>query len=296
MGILYLVSTPIGNLEDITLRALRVLREVSLIAAEDTRHTQRLLARYDIHVPCLAYHEHNKLARLDDLLTALANGDVALVSDAGTPGLSDPGFELINVCIAAGYLIVPIPGPSAPITALVASGLPTDQFTYLGFLPRRGAERRALFTSLVGMPQTLVCFEAPHRVVDALTDILTILGDRRLVVARELTKLHEEFRRERISAALAHFQAHRPRGEFTLVIEGRGLRAKSGGMAAEATSEAEPPDAADDALAPSEADVAVRLRELRDQGKSGSAAARQVARELGLNKGLVYQIWIGLDE
>lgn len=296
MGILYLVSTPIGNLEDITLRALRVLREVSLIAAEDTRHTQRLLARYDIHVPCLAYHEHNKLARLDDLLTALANGDVALVSDAGTPGLSDPGYELINVCIAAGYLIVPIPGPSAPITALVASGLPTDQFTYLGFLPRRGAERRALFTSLAGMPQTLVCFEAPHRVVDALADMLTILGDRRLVVARELTKLHEEFRRERISEVLAHFQSHRPRGEFTLVIEGRGLRAKSSGTAAASASLAETLDAADDELVPSEADVAVRLRELREQGKSGSAAARQVARELGLNKGLVYQIWIGLDE
>src|SRR5256885_4763943 len=171
MGILYLVSSPIGKLEDITLRALRVLREVSLIAAEDTRHTQRLLARYDIHVPCLAYHEHNKLARLDDVLTALANGDVALVSDAGTPGLSDPGFELVNACIAAGFEVVPIPGPSAPIAALVASGLPTDQFTYLGFLPRRGAERRALLLSLAEMPQTLVCFEAPHRVVDALEDM-----------------------------------------------------------------------------------------------------------------------------
>lgn len=293
MGKLYLVSTPIGNLEDITLRALRVLREVSLIAAEDTRHTQRLLARYEIVKPCLAYHEHNKLARLDDVLTALANGDVALVSDAGTPGMSDPGFELINACIAAGFIVVPIPGPSAPIAALVASGMPTDQFTYLGFLPRRGAERRALLAGLAEQPHTLVCFEAPHRIVDALTDMLSILGDRRIVVARELTKLHEEFRRERISAALAHFQAHRPRGEFTLVVEGRGLRRRRAPGSAPDVQDA--PEEADMAL-PSEADVAVRLRELRAQGKSGSAAARQVARELGLNKSLVYQIWIGLDE
>src|SRR6476661_8645430 len=156
MGTLFLVATPIGNLEDMTLRALRVLREASLIAAEDTRHTQRLLARYDIHVPCLAYHEHNKLSRLDEVLTALANGDVALVSDAGTPGMSDPGFELVNACIAAGFTVTPIPGPSAAIAALVASGLPTDQFTYLGFLPRRGAERRTLLRELAQLPQTLV--------------------------------------------------------------------------------------------------------------------------------------------
>ena len=293
MGTLYLVSTPIGNLEDITLRALRVLREVSLIAAEDTRHTRRLLARYDIDVSCLAYHEHNKLARLDDVLAALASGDVALVSDAGTPGMSDPGFELVNACIAAGFAVVPIPGPSAPIAALVASGLPTDQFIYLGFLPRRGAERRALLYSVADMAQTLVCFEAPHRVVDALEDMLKLLGDRRIVVARELTKLHEEFRRERISQALAHFEAHRPRGEFTLVVEGRGLRsAKSKADRSLAVEDAAP----EEDIAPSEADVAARLRALRDQGKSGSAAARQVARELGLSKSLVYQVWISLDD
>src|SRR5687767_5289332 len=172
MGTLYLVPTPIGNLEDITLRALRVLREVSLIAAEDTRHTRRLLARYDIATPCVAYHEHNKLAQLDDVITALVNGDVALVSDAGTPGMSDPGFELVSTCIAAGFPVVPVPGPSAPITALVAAGLPTDQFIYLGFLPRKGPERRALLHSLADLPQTLVCFEAPHRIADALADML----------------------------------------------------------------------------------------------------------------------------
>jgi 16S rRNA (cytidine1402-2'-O)-methyltransferase len=291
MGTLYLVSTPIGNLEDITLRALRVLREAGLIAAEDTRHTRRLLLRYEIATPSIAYHEHNKLSRLDDVLTALANGDVALVSDAGTPGMSDPGFELVNACIAAGFPVVPIPGPSAPIAALVASGLPTDQWIYLGFLPRKGSERRTLLQSLVDQPQTLVCFEAPHRVVDALEDMLNVLGDRRIVVARELTKLHEEFRRERISEALAHFTAHRPRGEFTLVLEGRGLRAAKG-KSGDALSAADSPDADP---APSEAEVAALLRDLREQGKSGSAASRQVARDLGIRKSIVYQIWISLD-
>ncbi len=289
MGTLYLVSTPIGNLEDITLRALRVLREVGLIAAEDTRHTHRLLARYEIGTPCIAYHEHNKLARLDDVLLALAQGDVALVSDAGTPAMSDPGFELVNACITAGFPVAPIPGPSAPIAALVASGLPTDQFIYLGFLPRKGPDRRALLHSLVDTPQTLVCFEAPHRIIDALEDMRNILGDRRLVVARELTKLHEEFRRERISQALAHFTAHRPRGEFTLVVEGRGLRLARSKMADHTSAPDEEP-------APSESAVATRLRALREQGKSGSAASRQVARELGISKSLVYQIWISLDD
>ena len=217
MGTLFLVSTPIGNLDDITLRALRVLREASLIAAEDTRHTRRLLMRYDIATPCIAYHEHNKLARLDDVLAALAHGDVALVSDAGTPAMSDPGFELVNACIAAGFPVVPIPGPSAPIAALVASGLPTDQFIYLGFLPRKGSERRALLQSLAEQPQTLLCFEAPHRIVAALEDMLKILGDRRIVVARELTKLHEEVLRGTAAEVLDGL-GERVRGEITLVI------------------------------------------------------------------------------
>ena len=290
MGILYLVSTPIGNMEDITLRALRVLRAAVLIAAEDTRHARRLLDRYEVATPCISYHEHNKLARLDDVLAALAGGDVALVSDAGTPAMSNPGFELINACIAAGFPVVPIPGPSAPIAALVASGLPADQFVYLGFLPRKGPDRRILLQSLAELSQTLVCFEAPHRIADALEDMLAILGDRRVVVARDLTKPHEEFRRERISQALAHFMAHRPRGEFTLVVEGRGLRARM-----RARNQAGDSGAPDEELAPSEAEVAARLRALREQGKSGSAAARLVARELGLSKSIVYQIWISLE-
>jgi len=296
MGTLYLVSTPIGNPEDLTLRALRVLREAGLIAAEDTRHTQRLLDRYDISTPCEAYHEHNKLARLDDVLTALANGDVALVSDAGTPAMSAPGFELINACIAAGFAIVPVPGASAPMAALVASGLPADQWTCVGSLPPRGAARRALLQSLADAPRTLVCFEAAHRLLDALADLLTILGDRRITIARDLTKPHEEFRRERISQSVAHFQTHRPRGELTLVIEGRHWSASGRQARASSPRAADLATLSDEEQLPSEADVAARLRALRDQGKSGSAASRQVARDLGLNKSLVYQIWIGLDE
>ena len=297
MGTLYLVSTPIGNLEDITLRAMRVLREVSLIAAEDTRTTRRLLARYEITTPCIAYHEHNKLAQLDDVITALANGDIALVSDAGTPGMSDPGFELVSTCIAAGFPVVPIPGPSAPIAALVAAGLPADQFIYLGFLPRKGPERRALLNSLADMPQTLVCFEAPHRIADALGDMLAILGDRRIVVARELTKPNEDFRREQISQALAYFAAHLPRGDFTLVVAGGGLRARNRPRVQPATLDVpSAPGMPDEEPGPSEAEVAAQLRVLRDQGKSGSAAARQIARELGISKSIVYQIWISLDD
>jgi 16S rRNA (cytidine1402-2'-O)-methyltransferase len=295
MGTLYLVSTPIGNLEDITLRALRVLREASLIAAEDTRSAQRLLARYEISTPCMAYHQHNKLALLDDLLTALANGDVAVIADAGTPAVSAPGFELVNACIAAGFEVLPVPGPSAPIAALVASGLPADQWTNLGSLPRRGAERRALLQSLADAPRTLVCFEESHRLLDALEDLLALLGDRRIVIAQDLTKPQQQFRRERISQSIAEFQAHRPRGEFTLVIEGRHWPAASR-KAQAADQVAADVAALPDEQLPSEAAVAARLRDLRALGKSGSAASRQVARELGLNKSLIYQIWIGLDQ
>jgi 16S rRNA (cytidine1402-2'-O)-methyltransferase len=287
MGSLYLVSTPIGNTEDITLRALRVLRDAALVAAENMRHTRQLLDYYELTTPCIAYHEHNKLARLDDVLAALADGDVALVSDAGTPAMSNPGVELVNACIAAGFPVVPIPGASAPLAALVASGLPADQFVHLGFLPRKGPDRRFLLKGLADLPQTLVCFEAPHRIAVALEDMLTILGDRRVVVARDLTKPHEEFRRERISQALAYFTSHRPRGEFTLVVEGRGLLARTRTSA---------PGATDEDLAPSEAEVAARLRALRDQGKSGSAAARLLAREFGISKSIIYQIWISLDD
>lgn len=287
---LYLVATPIGNLEDITLRALRVLREARLIAAEDTRHTRTLLDHYQITTPCISYHEHNKLARLDEILAALAQGDVALVSDAGTPAVSDPGFELVAACIAAGFPVAPVPGPSAPIAALVTSGLPTDRFAYLGFLPRRGAERRALLAEMAELTLTLVCFEAPHRLLDALTDMLAALGDRRMVAANDLTKRYEELRRGSVSELVRHFSAQRPRGEYTLVIEGRtpgGERKRDRNRLLAPLELNEPP---------SEAEIARRLRLLRAEGHNGSASARAVARELGLQKSVVYQVWLSLGE
>lgn len=220
VGTLYLVGTPIGNLEDITLRALRILREVSLIAAEDTRHTRTLLARYDIHTPTTSYFEHNKLAKLDAILAALETGDVALVSDAGMPGISDPGYELVRAALARGFPVVPVPGPSAIVAALAASGLPTDAFVYVGFLPRKAGERRRALESLRDERRTLVLYEAPHRLLDTLADILATLGDRPVAIARELTKVHEEIWRGTVSEARAHFAEHPPRGEFTLVIGG----------------------------------------------------------------------------
>jgi len=200
------------------LRALRLLREVKLIAAEDTRTTRHLLNAYNIMTPLTSYHERNKRAKLGYLLSCVEKEDVALVSEAGTPGLSDPGYELILAAIERGITVVPIPGASAVITAIVISGLPTDQFVYLGFLPRRQGKRRSLFHSMANEPRTLVAFEAPHRLRDTLIDIQEVLGDRRLAVCRELTKFHEELFRGRVSQAIEHFTV--PKGEFTLVIEG----------------------------------------------------------------------------
>lgn len=221
MGTLYLVATPIGNLEDITARALSILRQVQLIAAEDTRHTGRLLSHYDIHTPLTSYHEHNKLTKLERVLSTMQTGDVALVSDAGTPGLNDPGYELVRATLDAGYTVSPIPGPSAPISALVASGLPTDSFLYLGYLPRKSSERRNLLDQVAGLSYTLVILETPHRLLAALQDIQEVLGDREMSVAREISKLHEEFFRGKVSQAQAHFQTQAPRGEITLVVAGQ---------------------------------------------------------------------------
>jgi len=220
VGILYIVGTPIGNLEDVSLRSLRILGEVDLIAAEDTRRTRKLLTHYEIKTPLTSYHEHNKLTRLDELLSTLRQRDVALVSEAGMPGLSDPGYELIQAAIARDIPVVPVPGPSALITALVVSGLPTDSFLYLGFLPRRQKERRQRLASVAGERHTLVAFEAPHRLLASLADLQAVLGDRRIALARELTKVYEEVWRGSISQALAHLEENPPRGEFTLVIEG----------------------------------------------------------------------------
>ena len=220
MGILYLVSTPIGNLEDISARGLRVLGQVNLIAAEDTRRTRKLLDHYHIKNRVVSYHEHNKLRKLDSVLAALSQGDVALVSDAGTPVLNDPGYELVKAVLEAGYDVSPIPGPSAPLAALVASGLPSDAFLYLGYLPRKSKERRSLLSEVADLSYTLVFLETPHRLLSAFKDLQEILGDRTIAVGRELTKLHEEIYRGKISAAYEHFSSQPPRGEFALVVSG----------------------------------------------------------------------------
>lgn len=220
MNTLYIVPTPIGNLEDITLRALRILREVSLIAAEDTRTSRILLQHYDIPTPLTSYHEHNKLAKLDAIFEALEKGDVALISDAGTPGISDPGYELIGAAIERGYKVEPLPGASAIITGLVGSGLPTDSFLYLGFLPRKSSALRQFFGSIAAQPYTLVFYESPNRLTDSLEIALQILGDRPACVARELSKKFEEFQRGSLHDLLMYFQANPPRGEITLVIAG----------------------------------------------------------------------------
>lgn len=270
MGTLYLVATPIGNLEDITLRALRILQEVDLIACEDTRRTGKLLARYEIKTPLISYYEHNKLTKLGYILDTLQRKDVALVSEAGMPGISDPGYELVRAAISAHIPVVPIPGPSAPIAALAVSGLPTDSFVYLGFLPRRRRERRHLLQAWAREKPTLVAFEAPHRLLSSLEDIQEVLGDREIALTRELTKLHEEVIRGKVSHLRAHFQEVRPRGEFTLVIAG---------------AEAEVWE---------EEKVREALRELRAEGVSGREATKEVAQLSGHPRSEIYKIWLDL--
>lgn len=221
MNTLYLVATPIGNLEDMSPRAVRILREAHLVAAEDTRHSGRLLAHFDIHTPLTSYFEHNKLGKLDVILAALAEGDVALISDAGMPGINDPGYELVRAALEAGYTVSPVPGPSAPVAALAASGLPGDAFLYLGYLPRKPSERRAFLADVAGLAYTLLFLETPHRLLDALEDIQAVLGERQIAIARELTKLHEEIWRGTVAGAREYFERNPPRGEFTLVVAGK---------------------------------------------------------------------------
>ena len=222
MGTLYVVATPIGNLEDITLRALRILKEVPLVAAEDTRVTRTLFRAHDIHTPLASFHEFTSPARRGRLVDRLADGDVALVTDAGTPGVSDPGFPLIRDALSAGHEVVPVPGASSVISALVASGLPTHAFCFLGFLPRTSATRRKFFAAHAASDTTVVVFESPYRVLAALKDLVAALGsDRPVAIGRELTKHFEEVFRGTTAAAEAHFVQHPPRGEFTLVIGGR---------------------------------------------------------------------------
>lgn len=220
MGTLYLVATPIGNLEDMSTRAVKTLKRVNLIAAEDTRRTRRLLAHFEISTPLISYHDHSKPAVIKKILSALEGGDVALVTDAGTPGINDPGFELVRAAIRVGKKVSPIPGPTAPIAALIASGLSTDTFLFLGYLPRKSRERRRFLADNAEQPHTLIFLETPHRILDSLQDLSIELGDRRIAVARELTKLHEEIFRGSISESLTHFETGETRGEFTLIVEG----------------------------------------------------------------------------
>ncbi len=270
MGALYVVATPIGNLEDVTLRALRVLREASLIAAEDTRTTRKLLSRYDVHTPVTSFHDANAARKLPVLLAALRDGAVALVSDAGMPLVSDPGYQLVSAATAAGVPVVAVPGPSAVTAALVVSGLPADRFLFLGFLPRKAGERRSALRALAREQHTLVAFEAPHRLRQTLHDLLTALGDRRIAVCRELTKLHEEVFRGSVQEALAHFTE--PRGEFTLVVEG--------------APAATPAASLDDAR--------TELLRLRAEGARAKDAVDTVAGALGLPRRRVYRLWLDL--
>ena len=218
-GTLYLVATPIGNLEDISMRAIRILKEVDQIACEDTRHTLKLLNHYEIHKPLVSYHEHNELTRSPELVLAMEQGaNVALVSDAGMPLVSDPGYRLVTLAIRHHIPVVPIPGPSALLAALSASGLPSHEFLFVGFLPARGGERKRALERLRIEDRTLIFYEAPQRVAETAADALTILGDRLACVAREVTKLHEEFLRGRLSQVTEELEAHPPKGELTFLI------------------------------------------------------------------------------
>ena len=266
---LYIVGTPIGNLEDVTLRALRVLREVDLIAAEDTRVTRKLLARYDIHTPITSYHENSPPSKLESLVARLKDGaNIALVSDAGMPGISDPGADLIAACIEAGISVIAVPGPTAMMTAIVLAGLPTDRFTFRGFLPAAREARRKALANLAGRDETLVFYEAPHRLSACLADMLEILGDRRAAAARELTKVHEEVVRGPLSDLATRFATTKARGEITLMVEGAAVAGASAVTFDEALRE---------------------VRRLMTEGASLRDAARQVAQSTGHSRRALYQ-------
>jgi len=267
-GTIYLVGTPLGNLEDITLRALRILRDVDLIACEDTRHTGKLLKHFEISKPMISFHEHNEAERARELVErALLGGTIAVVSDAGMPGISDPGYRVVQAALAAGVTVTPIPGPVALETALAASGLPTDAFRFGGFLPPKATQRRKVFETLADDSATLIFYEAPHRILKTLEDILATLGDRPTVVARELTKVHEEFLRGPASEVLATLQQRGSvKGEITLLI-GRG--------------ETGPRD---------EGTIGERVKELMGEGAARMDAIKQVAKERGMAKREVYRL------
>ncbi len=273
---LYVVATPIGNLEDMTFRAVRVLQQVQWIAAEDTRHTGKLLQAFQVQTPQLSYHEHNRSQRTPDLIARLEEGHaIALVSDAGIPVISDPGSDLVCACIAAQIPVVPIPGVSAVTTALCAAGIATERFTFEGFLPAKPKARRDALAQLERESRTLVFYESPHRLKATLADLQTVFGsDRNLALARELTKLHEEFWRGTISEAIAHCDTRRPQGEYTLVVAGAILEPQR----------------------LSEADIKAELTALLSQGMSRSAASRHLAQETTLPKRQIYQLALSIPD
>src|SRR6266446_5338939 len=271
-GTLYLVSTPIGNLEDITHRAVRLLAEADVIACEDTRHTQKLLNHYGISTPTVSYHEHNERERAEQLLDQLKDGrDVAVVSDAGTPAISDPGFRLARMAIENEIKVVPVPGASALITALVASGLPTNEFFFGGFLPSRSGARRARLSELRSIPATLIFYEGPHRIAAALKDAREILGEREAVVARELTKMHEEIAHGRLSELAERFSApENARGEMVLIIDRTEIKSET------ETNNSFP-------------SLAELVANLENEGMDHRAAFKKAARELGLSRDEAYR-------
>ncbi|HEX3251633.1 MAG TPA: 16S rRNA (cytidine(1402)-2'-O)-methyltransferase [Pyrinomonadaceae bacterium] len=266
-GTLYLVATPIGNLSDITHRALQVLRDVDLIACEDTRHTHKLLSHYGITTKTVSYHEHNEQQRAAQLIDQLKEGqNIAIVSDAGTPSISDPGFRLVRAAIENEVAVVPVPGPSALISALVAAGLPTDEFFFAGFLPARSNARRARLSELQSVPGTLVFYEAPHRLAATLKDAYEVLGERDAVVARELTKVHEEIRRGRLSELSDHYEGEEPRGEIVVLIDRNVISA-----------------------AKPQATIAALVDQFEQEGMDQRAALKKAARELGISRAEAYR-------
>ncbi|MBD2410739.1 16S rRNA (cytidine(1402)-2'-O)-methyltransferase [Nostoc calcicola FACHB-389] len=267
---LYVVGTPIGNLEDMTFRAVRILQTVDMIAAEDTRHTGKLLQHFEVKTPQISYHEHNRTSRIPELLEYLANDKaIALVSDAGMPGISDPGYELVKACIEAGISVVPIPGANAAITALSAAGLPTDRFVFEGFLPVKTQQRREHLESLQTESRTLIFYESPHRLQDTLQDLAEVWGsDRQIVLGRELTKLYEEFWRGTVAEAIAHYSQREPQGEYTLLVAG--IPASQPQL--------------------TEEELKAELKQLISQGISRSQASRQLAKVTSLPRRQLYQL------
>ena len=271
MGTLYIVPTPIGNLEDITLRALRILKEVRLIAAEDTRTSRVLLQHYEITTPLTSYHEHNKQSKLEAVAHALEIGDVALISDAGTPGISDPGYELVQFALVHGIPVVPLPGANAVLPALVASGLPADSFIFLGFLPKKTTAKVKFLQSHIEQRHTLIVYDSPHRLIDTLECIQQVYGERQICVAREISKKYEEFVRGTVTEVTDYFASQNPRGEITLVIAGN--------------TEPEQWD---------ESQVRRILQSQLENGTPLSRAAKDIAKQSGWRKKEIYAM--GLEE